>query len=165
MRRKLLLLFIAAAGTFVAGATVAVIWSPSYQKWRRPPVLELPADHEVIEMRASLVEFQGAFPAVPEFVVPADRVSTILSWLRPAEYERGSTWLRPVDEMGEVIIRTNTGGELHLRFYWTGKGAVAFTPDGKDQFFGRGTNETGGDIDGGINLRAAIKEASEQSRR
>jgi hypothetical protein len=165
MRRRRVYLVLGIGLLFAAGLTVAVVRTPWFQNWHNPPALALPADNEVAEVCASLRKFQVAFSAVPEFIVPAEHVPVILSWLRPAEF-RGERW-NPlaVDELGEVVIRTRDGREIRLEFYWTGKNGVMFTPDGKDQFFGRGIDHAGRYVDGGMCLRNAIEEAFKASRR
>jgi hypothetical protein len=165
MRRRRFRLVLAIGILLAAGLTVGVVRTPRFQKWYSPPVLALPADNEVAEVRASLREFQGAFPSTPGFVVPPEHVPIVLDWLRPGQY----LWKRwnplPGDELGEVVIRMIDGREIKLVFYWTGKNGVVFTPDGEDQFIGCGINSEGRDVDGGMCLRNAIEEAYKASRR
>jgi hypothetical protein len=148
-----------------AGLTVGVARSARFQKWYSPPVLALPTDSEVAEVRASLREFQGAFPATPEFVVPPEQVPIVLDWLRPGEHLRKRWNPLPGDELGEIVIRTIDGREIRLVFYWTGKNGVVFTLEGENQFIGRGINSKGRCIDGGMCLWNAIEEAYKASRR
>ena len=149
--------------TLVAVLTVAIVRTPRVQKWYSPPVLHVPADDEVVEMRASLRGSQVGFEAVPEFVVPEEHVAVILSWLRPAEYIQEAWPLDMLDELGEVAIRTRSDGELRLRFYWAGKNPAVLTADGINQFYGRGVNVEGSPVDGGIRLGKAVREAYKPS--
>jgi hypothetical protein len=162
MRRKLFPV-ICGAIVILAAIGAVIIQISVFQKRREPPVLQLPADEEVAEMRASLLEFRGLRPAVPEFVVPKDRVAGILQWLRPAEAARYPTPFQPIDEMGMVVIRVQDGRELRLRFYWTGQSAVMFTPNDIDQY--EGSVEGNGDFfDGGMRLRGLILKAAGLNR-
>jgi hypothetical protein len=131
-----------------------------------PPVLPLPADDAVVEMRASLRPSRAG-KAVPQFVVPADHVPLILEWLRPGEHVRGPLPLERLDELGEVAIRTKSGRELWLWFYSAGRGpaVIVCTPDGEDQFHGRGTDGEGGPVDGGLRLRKAVEDAFAEFQR
>jgi hypothetical protein len=165
MRRRRFWLVLGIGILLAAGLTVAVVRMPRFQKWYNPPVLVLPADNEVTEVRASLREFQGLFPAAPEFTVPTEHVPVVLGWLRPAEHFPDRWNAYPIDEMGSVVIRTRDGREMRLVFYWTGKNGVMFTPNGEDQFFGRGIDPKGRYVDGGMCLRYAIEEAFKASRR
>jgi hypothetical protein len=165
MRRRWLLLVIGIGLVLAAGLSVTLVRPPWIENWYGPPILVLPADNEVAEVRASLRQFQDVFPEISEFTVPKEHEPIILGWLRPAEYNRERRNPQPGDELGEVIIRTRDARELRLAFYWTGKGGVMFTPDGTDQFFGRGTDPAGRYVDGGMCLRYAIEEALGASRR
>lgn len=160
MRRRRWLIF-GVVTLLVIGAGVAITRTSRFQKWYNPPVLILPQDGEVVEVRASLRDFQGIFTAVPEFRVPTDHVPDILGWLRPADYNRKPWPLNRIDELGEVVIRTRVGEEFRLRFYWTGKNGVVFTRDGVYQFYGCGQNDSGAWIDGGQTLCNAVRRASE----
>ena len=163
MRRRRWLIF-GVVTLLVIGVGVAITRTSRFQKWYNPPVLVLPQDGEVVEVRASLRNFQDVFSAVPEFRVPTDHVPDILGWLRPADYNRKSR-LDRIDELGEVVIRTRVGEEFRLRFYWTGKNGVVFTRDGVDQFYGRGRNDSGASIDGGYTLCNAVRRASEAANK
>lgn len=153
----------------VGGGVLAVIASPRFQKWYNPPVLVVPADDEVSEVRASL---QGAaklgvpnVPETPEFVVPADRVPLVMRWLRPAEYVTQPPMFPEHDELGEVRIRTRDGRELWLRFFWAGKGPVVFTADGIDFFSGAiRQGESGHWLDGSMGLAYDIRDAADALR-
>jgi hypothetical protein len=164
MRRQRLWLVLGTGILGAAGLTIAVVRTRHFQKYYNPPVFVLPADDEVADMRACLREFQGVWPAVPEFTVPPAHVPVILGWLRPAEY-RGQWSPRLAERLGDVVFRTRNGAETRLMFYSTGKNGVVFTTDGEDYFFGRGINPKGGYVDGGICLGYAIQEAYQVSRR
>jgi hypothetical protein len=123
--------------------------------------LLLPPDDDVIELRASLREFEGAHTSVPEFVVPPEQIATILEWLRPPKYNTETWPLNRIVELGELIIRTRSGEELRLRFYWTGKNPVVYSRDGIDQFYGKWLDNDGRGMDGGMCLYNAVWKASE----
>jgi hypothetical protein len=159
MRQRRLCLALGIALILVTELTVTIIRTPSFQKSYRPPVLDLPADDEVVEMQASLRESWVGFEAVPEFVFPEEHVPVILSWLRPAEYIREGWRLDTLAELGEVVIRTRNGRELRLHFYWAGKNPAVLTPNGEDQFYGRGVDDEGRPVDGGIGLGKAVRDA------
>jgi hypothetical protein len=156
MRRRRAVLVLGVAVLLTAGVGLAV----RYRKLYAPPVLALPADDEVVEMRASFRR-APAGKAVPPFVVPADHVPRILEWLRPGEYVRGPLPLGPLDEWGEVAIRTKAGRELWLWFYSAGRGpaVIVCDPDGRGQFHGRGVDSEGRPVDGGLRLRKAVEDA------
>ena len=162
MMRRRTWLVLGVGVLFAVGVVVTFTHTRQFKKWKNPPVLVLPADEEVAEMRASLREFQGISRAVPSFVVPAEHVPHILGWLRPGDYTPGGWEPRPEDEMGEIVIRTINGREMRLVFFWTGQNPVIFTPDGEDMFFG---HEVGDFTDGGLRLCHAIEEAYKSSRR
>ena len=105
-RRRWLILSVVTL--LVIGAGVAITRTSRFQKWYNPPVLVLPQDGDVVEVRASLRDFQGIFTAVPEFRVPTDHVPDILGWLRPADYNRKSR-LDRIDELGEVVSARGSG--------------------------------------------------------
>jgi hypothetical protein len=132
--------------------------------WFRPPVAGLPNADEVAEMRASLLEGPVGFPRTPEFIVPADHVPVILGWLWPGDYDAKPP-IFPHDELGEILIKTKTGRELRLRFYWAGKNPAVYTFDGSDYFWGNGEDEQGKWVDGGGQLCKAIRAAFEASER
>jgi hypothetical protein len=156
MRRRRACLLISVAVLLTTGTALAV----RFRKWYAPPVLALPADDEVVEMRASLRP-SPAGKAAPQFVVPADHVPLILEWLRPGEYVRAPLPLGRLDELGEVAIRTKSGRELWLWFYAAGQGpaVVVCAPGGEDQFYGRGVDGEGRPVDGGLRLRKAVEDA------
>src|SRR5438045_1314903 len=77
-----------------------------------PPVLELPTDEEVVELRASLWSNQLDFLRASEFTVPADRVPLVMRWLRPADYVAKPPIFLDRDELGELRIRVRDGREL-----------------------------------------------------
>jgi hypothetical protein len=164
MRRPRLWVVIGVAVLLTTGTTLAVIRSPRFQKWYKPPVIVLPDDSEVAEMRASLLESQVGFPRVPEFVVPGNHVPVILRWLRPGEYVSDPPTF-PQDELGAIWIKTKTGKEIRLRFFWAGKNPVVYTIDGTDYFWGNDEDEQGHWVDGGIRLGKAVQTAFETSRR
>jgi hypothetical protein len=142
-----------------AGASVAVIRTPRFQKWYHPPEMVLPADEEVAEVRASLRASQVGFEAVPEFVVPAEHVPIILGWLRPAEFIREPWRLDELEQLGEVVILARSGRHVRVRFYWSGKNPAVLNVNDADQFYGRGIDDEGAPVDGGIRLGKAIQEA------
>ena len=149
----------------VGGGALAVIRSPRFQKWYDPPVLILPADEEVAEVRASLRASQVGFEEIPEFVVPPEHVPAVLGWLRPPRYEPHPPIFPEYDELGAVVIRTRSGQELLLRFYWAGKNPAVVTRDGVDHFWGRGVNDEGRPCDGGVGLGNAVREAPRAAKR
>ena len=159
MRRWRRLLGLCIGIALLAGASLAIVWMTRFQKWYRPPALDLPADEAVSEVRASLRASQVGFKAIPEFIVPAEHAPIILSWLRPAKYIRERWPLEILDELGEIVIVTRNGAELRLRFYWAGKNPAVLTINGEDQFYGRGIDDEGDPVDGGIRLGKAIREA------
>lgn len=158
-----------AAALVALGVGIAVTRPARVSEWISPPDPGLSDADDVVEMQASLVNFEfAALPAVAEFVVPAEHVPVILDWLRPAGY----TSLRELQmpdtmyEMGEVVIRTKAGERVRLRFYWTGQGPVLFTRNGVGRFYGKWhTNQAGLGIDGGMKLSYAIRDASEAAGR
>jgi hypothetical protein len=166
-RRQVILVivaFVIVAGTAIV---VEVIRSPQVQKRLHPPVLVIPSDEEVTEVRASLRDTFGDHPGfapVPEFVVPAEHVSNILGRLRPAEYARNPPILPGQEPFAEVIIRTQDNRELRLLCFWTGHNPVAFTVDRVDYFYGRHDRGPPA-IDGGAQLGLAIETASKSARK
>lgn len=136
-----------------------VVCSPWLQREFGPPVLALPADDEVAEVRASPRKSEIGFPETPEFVVPARHVSNLISTLRPAEYVRQPWALERLEQLGEVVIRTRDGGELRIRFFDAGHNPAILTVDGETQFYGM----TVGDF-GGVSLAKAVRDASLASR-
>jgi hypothetical protein len=162
MRRRRVCLAVGLAVLLTAGAALAV----GLHRRFFPPGLPLPADDEVVEMRASLRPSRAG-KAVPQFVVPDDHVPLILEWLRPGERVRGPGPLGPLDELGEVAIRTKSGRELWLWFYSAGQGPAVLVcdPDGRDQFHGRGTDGEGRPVDGGRRLRKAVEDAFAEFQR
>jgi hypothetical protein len=162
MRRKQLLILLGVVALLIGGAVYAVLSNDRFQKWRRPPTVDLPSEDDVFEMRASLLESEVGFPRTPEFVVPASHVPAILRWLRPGEYVPHPPIL-PHNELGEIWIKTNAGRELHLRFYDAGVNPVVYTLDGTDHFWGNAEDERGR-YDGGIGLGKAVRAASEATR-
>lgn len=148
-----------------AGMPLALTHMPRLQKRYNPPALILPAENEVIEMRASLREFKGRFQEIPEFEVPAGFVPGILAWIQPGVRTSDRWALHAQDELGEVFIRTHDGRDLRLRFYWAGTNPPVLTPNGKDTYWGRGVNHDGYAIDGGMRLGYEVKSAHEASRR
>lgn len=151
------------AAQLILGA-VAVIRAPRFQKWYEPPVLTLPADDEVAEVRASLRASDTGFPETPEFTVPPEDVPHVLRWVRPAAYVRQPPLFPNQDELGQLRIRTRSGGELVLRFYWAGKNPAVLTADGGDYFWGPSVlSERGHWMDGGMSLANAVRTAFERS--
>ena len=69
---------------------VAVICLPQFQKWYQPPVLVLPQDDDVAEVRASLREFKvlGDESTIPEFVVPKAEVPAAIQASRSSRSAR-----------------------------------------------------------------------------
>lgn len=167
MKRRWRWLAFLIGGLVVGGVGVAILTSPRFQKWYNPPVLVVPADDEVSEVRASLRGVTGlGVPETPEFVVPADRVPLVMRWLRPAAYESHPPIFLDYDELGEVRIRTRDGRELRLRLFWAGKNPVVLTTDGIDFFWGASRqSESGNWLDGGMGLAHEIREAADASRR
>jgi hypothetical protein len=104
MRRRRAILVLGVAVLLTAGVGLAV----RYRKLYAPPVLALPADDEVVEMRASFRR-APAGKAVPQFVVPADHVPLILEWLRPGEYVREP---RPLDRLSTGQARTRRSSSV-----------------------------------------------------
>jgi hypothetical protein len=164
MRRDRLLIILGVVALLVGGVTYAVLSNDRFQKWYRPPIVDLPSDEDVLEMRASLLESEVGFPHTPEFVVPRGHVPDILHWLRPGEYVPNPP-IFPQQELGELQIRSKSGRELHLRFYWAGKNPAVYTFDGTDYFWGNGEDEHGRWVDGGIRLGKAVQAAFEASKR
>ncbi len=125
-----------------------------------PPGLPLPADDEGVEMWASLRPSRAG-RAVPQFVVPADHVPRILEWLRPGDRVREPLPLGPLDELGEVVIRRKSGRVLWLWFYSAGQGPVIIVcdPYGEGPFYGRGVDDEGRPVDGGLRLRKSVEDA------
>jgi hypothetical protein len=162
MRRRRAVLVIGVAVLLAAGVDLAV----RYRKRCYPPVLALPVDDEVVEMRASF-RLAPAGKAVPQFVVPDGHVPLILEWLRPGEYVREPLPLDRLDELGEVAIRTKSGRELWLWFYAAGQGPalIVCDPGGEGQFYGRGADGEGRPVDGGLRLRKAVEDAFAEFQR
>jgi hypothetical protein len=166
MRRNRLLLILGVVALLIAGVFYAVISNDRFQKWYRPPIVDLPSVDDVVEMRASLLEWGiglRGWPPTPEFVVPAEHVPVILRWLRPGEYVPNPP-IFPQDELGEIWIKTKGGKELHLRFFWAGHNPVVYTFDGNDHFWGEAEDEQGG-YWGGIGLGDAVRAASRASKK
>jgi hypothetical protein len=166
MQRNRLLLILGVVTLLIAGVLYAVLSSDRFQKRRRPPIVELPSVDDVVEMRASLLEWGiglRGWPGTPEFVVPAERVPVILRWLRPGEYVPNPP-IFPDGELGLIRIKTKGGKELHLRFFWAGHNPVVYTFDGKDHFWGEAEDERGMYL-GGIGLGNAVRAASEASKK
>jgi hypothetical protein len=161
-RRRLLILGVAALVAFAVW--VAITRTSRYPFWYKPPVIALPNDDDVAELRASL-RGHSDWAAVPEFTVPVGHVPRVLDILRPGDFCRDGSWLSPHCELGEVVIRTRAGEEMRLRFYWTGKNPVVFTADGAHQYFGNSRNPDGSWMDGGIALYTCLKAASEDAAR
>lgn len=159
MKRRWRWLAIVVTVLVVGGVTLAFINSSRFQKWRNPPVLVVPADEVVVEVRASLRASQIGFEMIPEFVVPPEHVPIILAWIRPAKYIRNPWELQFLDELGEVVIGTKNGRELRMRFYEAGKNPAVITAGNEDQFYGRGIDDEGRSCDGGIGLGIAIRDA------
>jgi hypothetical protein len=150
----------------VSGVGLSVVRSPNFQKWYNPPVLLVPADDEVVELRASMRASQVFFEPIPEFVVPPEHVPAVLGWLRPLEYVSDPPIYPEHDELGEIVIRAaRSGQELRLRFYWAGKNPAVVTRDGMDHFWGRGVDDQGRPRDGGSCLGNAIREANKAAKR
>jgi hypothetical protein len=156
MRRRRAILAIGGAVLLAAVVDLAV----RYRKRYYPPVLTLPADDEVVEMRASF-RLAPAGKTVRPFVVPDNHVPRILEWLRPGEYVREPLPLDRLQELGEVAIRTKSGRELWLWFYGAGQGpaVIVCDPGGENQFYGRGVDGEGRPVNGGLGLRKAVEEA------
>jgi hypothetical protein len=167
MRRRWRGLALVIGVLVVGGVVLAVVASPRFQKWYNPPVLAVPGDEEVIEIRASLRGVaQLGVPETPEFVVPADRVPLVMWWLRPAEDDSHPPLFPDPDELGKVCIRTRDGRELRLRFFEAGKGPVVFTADGIDFFLGAIRQSESGDwLAGSMGLAYDIRDAADASRR
>jgi hypothetical protein len=169
MRRQRSLLFVVAALILTGGFAVAIARSPRFQKWCNPPILALPLDGEVTEMRAGLYGSQALFDSIPEFVVPPDHVPVILGLLRPGKYIQEPWQLDLLNQLGEVVLRSSNGRETRLRFFDAGKNPAVLTLDGENQFYGRGgIVDFGGDphsVAGGLSLGIAVREAYKASRR
>jgi len=166
MQRNRLLRILGVVALLIAGVLYAVLSSDRFQKWLRPPIVELPSVDDVVGMRASLLEWGiglRGWPRTPEFVVPAERVPVILRWLRPSEYVPNPP-IFPDGELGAIWIKTKDGKELHLRFFWAGHNPVVYTFDGKDHFWGEAEDERGMYL-GGIGLGNAVRAASEASKK
>src|SRR6516225_8155837 len=138
--QRRLLLVVGLSALLLAGLTYSVIRTPRFQKWYRPPVAQLPNADEVTEMRASLLASELGFASIPEFVVHREHVPVILRWLQPGEYVPDPP-IFPQNELGTIWIKTTTGRELHLRFYWAGKNPAVYTFDGIDHFWGNAEDE------------------------
>ena len=164
MKRILKLLFVAVAAVPLAAVVLGLVIAGASRLQQRavPPMLELPDEMEILEMRASVKEFQGAYPSLPEFTVPPDYVPMILSWLRPAKVSEHRWTMLGIDEVGEIVIRIKNGDELRLRFFSIGKNPALITPDGTAQYLGRGENDRGDDVDGAMCLRHIIELAFER---
>ena len=157
LRRRWVLVGVA----WVIAATLVILLLPN----RTPPVLAIPADEEVVEVRASIRESEFGFGPTPEFVVPAEHVSIILGHLRPPEYMRKNWNLEWLTEVGYVVVRSRDGRELKVRFFEAGHNPAVFTVDGANQFYGwsdPNAKDVGGTPavqDGGIVLGLAIEKA------
>src|SRR5205085_4892389 len=111
---------LAVSALLLAVVIVVLVRTPRLQEWVSPPVLDLPGDDQVIEVRASLREFRG-LAALPEFTVPPAMAARVGGWLRPTRYVPNPEPLAPDDLIGEVRVRSNAGHEIRLEFYWTGR--------------------------------------------
>jgi hypothetical protein len=164
MKRRRLWLGYVAAVLILGGFAAGVLRSPRFQKWYEPPVLMLPADDEVAEMRASLRASEFGFRETTEFAVPPEDVPHVLHWVRPAEYVRQPPVFPGQNELGQLRISTRAGRELVLRFYWAGKNPAALSADSVDYFWGPSRqDESGHWLDGGMGLANAVRVASERS--
>jgi hypothetical protein len=159
-RWLVLLIAILAVGVVL----LPVVRSPRFQKWYNPPVLLVPADDEVAEVRASLWASPVALEPIPEFVVPPEHVPVVLGWLRPLEYVSNPPIYPEHDEFGELVIRTRSGQELRLRVFWAGKNPAVVTSDGVDHFWGRGIDDEGRPRDGGSCLSNALRAANRAAK-
>jgi hypothetical protein len=77
MRRNRFLLILGVVAVLSTVVFYAVTSSDRFQKWYRPPRADLPSEDDVVEMRASLLEWGVGlmgWPRTPEFVVPAEQV-------------------------------------------------------------------------------------------
>jgi hypothetical protein len=103
-----------------------------------------------------------------QIVFRPEHVPKILFWLAPAESaeaslaqgaERGTYF-----HVADMLIRTKDGRELRLRCHDVGKNPVAFTPNGKDYYWGRSKGEQVRGFDGGVQLYVAVENAYEESQ-
>jgi hypothetical protein len=161
MRRRRAILVLGVAVLLAASVALAV----GLHKRSYPPALALPADDEVVEMRASF-RLAPAGRVVNQFVVPPDHVPRILEYLRPAAHVREPLPPGRLGELGEVAIRTKSGRVLWLWFYSAGQGPVIIVcdPDGEDQFYGRGADDEGRPVNGGLRLWKSVEDAFEVVR-
>jgi hypothetical protein len=147
----------------IAGFVIAKANGLLFKEPDPPPVVDILSAEGVIEMRAGMRESQIGFLEIPEFIVPAEHVTSILSWLRPGEYVP-----RPPifshDELGTIRIKTKTGRDVTLRFYWAGHNPAVYTVDGTNYFWGN-TVEADPGVDGGIRLGKAVQAAFNTSKR
>jgi hypothetical protein len=147
---------------------IAVVLAAAGCGKRLAPPLEIPSADQIVEMRASAPETESFGKPTEEFVVPPEHVSQILFWLLPAEPDRfsvsGGVESGVYFHVADVLVRAKGGKELRLRCHDWGKNPVAFTPNGKDYYLGRSTNEQGRGIDGGAKLYVAIEKAHQASQ-
>jgi hypothetical protein len=135
-----------------------IVTSTRFQKWYRPPIADLPAVDEIVEMHARLFQSKVGYKETPEFLVPRDQIPAILLWLSPNMYEPAPR-IHSTDEFGSLSIRTKSGELLQLRLFWTGQNPVMFTFDGMDFFWGN-THNASAWVDSGMRLEMLIQEAN-----
>ena len=101
-------------GMVMLGFSFAIALAAGLHYRQRPlPILTIPADHEITEIRASSASGTWReFEPIPEFVVPRSQISHILAWLRESTYIKERWPLDRLNEWGKVAIRTQDGAEF-----------------------------------------------------
>jgi hypothetical protein len=136
-RRRVVLLLLLLL--FLIGAVVISLWlsPPSFlvRLLRAPSPPDIPEDHEVKVMTATVYDAPGISEPIPPFVIPKSHVGNILRWFRPAVYERDPP-IFPRHPLGTLRITTITGRRITIHFYWSGVNPPVFTTNGVDYYWG-----------------------------
>jgi hypothetical protein len=119
-------------------------------------------------MRASLRKTDSfATEEVSEFSVPPEHIPHILHCLRPTRYDPGIRTLPDNDELGQICIRSKSGDNVCIRFFWFGVNPALLTANGEDYFWASNEHRLeawGPKTDGGFLLRREVENVFKSTR-
>ncbi len=121
---------------------------------KEPNQLRIPKSSEIANVKATLIRSPEERPDVPEFVLPTSKADDILKYFSPNKLLKDAP-PSCKDYLGKIMITCRNGEKVTLRFFWTGKNPVIFSPD-RVHFY-QGTSPPSKDA--GLTIDHILREA------